>query len=245
MSPSRIFAITLRIIRQFVRDRRTLALLLLVPVVVMTLVALSFPEEAGQEVLTWVAPALLAGMALFFGFLLAGVSFLRERSQGTLERLMASPISRGDLVVGYLLGLLAFATVQAVIVLLFTIYALDVQYRGPLWQIFVLQFIVTIGAVNLGIFASTYARNEFQMVQFIPLFILPQLFLSGVLWPVEQMPGYLQWVSDFLPLTYAIRGMRDIMLSGDSLVEIPLEMGVLVAFAAAMSAGAAATLRRR
>ena len=108
-----------------------------------------------------------------------------------------------------------------------------------------LQFIVTIGAVNLGIFASTYARNEFQMVQFIPLFILPQLFLSGVLWPVEQMPGYLQWVSDFLPLTYAIRGMRDIMLAGDSLVEIPLEMGVLVAFAAAMSAGAAATLRRR
>jgi len=244
MSLNRIAAITRRIIRQFLRDRRTLGLIFVVPIVVMTLVALSFPEEVGQDVLSYTAPALLATMALFFGFLLTGVSFLRERSQGTLERLMASPVSRGDLVVGYLLGFLLFAMVQAVIVLLFTIYALDIKYRGALWQIFVMQVIITIGAVNLGIFVSTYARNEFQVVQFIPLFILPQVFLSGVLWPVEQMPGYLQWVSDFLPLTYAVEGTRRIMLAGESLLDIPLELGVLLAFAAAMSVAAAATLRR-
>jgi len=244
MSTNRVSAITLRIVRQFVRDRRTFVLIFAVPIVVMTLIALSFPAETGQDVLSWVAPAMLAVMALFFGFLLTGVSFLRERSQGTLERLMASPVSRWDLALGYLLGFLVFAIVQAIIVLLFTIYALDIQYRGALWQIFVMQFIITIGAVNLGIFVSTYARNEFQVVQFIPSLLLPQIFLSGVLWPVEQMPGYLQWVSDFLPLTYAIKGLRDIMLTGASLVDIPLELGVLLAFVVAMTAGAAFTLRR-
>jgi ABC-2 type transport system permease protein len=245
MSTNRVSAITLRIIRQFIRDRRTLGLIFLVPIVVMTIVALSFPEEAGQSMLSWVAPGMLAVMAMFFGFLLTGVSFLRERSQGTLERLMASPVSRWDLALGYLLGFLVFATIQAVIVLLFIIYALDIQYRGALWQIFVMQFIVTIGAVNLGIFVSTYARNEFQVVQFIPLLILPQVFLSGILWPVEQMPNYLQWVANFMPLTYAVGGLREIMLKGDTLGGIPKELGVLLAFTAAMSVGAAFTLRRR
>lgn len=244
MSPSRIAAITRRIIRQFLRDRRTLGLIFVVPIVVMTLVALSFPEEVGQDILNYLAPAILSAMALFFGFILTGVSFLRERSQGTLERLMASPVSRVELVAGYLLGFLGFATAQAIIILLFTIYALGIQYRGALWQIFVLQVIVTVGAVNLGIFVSTYARNEFQVVQFIPLIILPQFFLSGILWPVEQMPGYLQWVADFLPLTYAVEGMQRIMLTGESLLDIPLELGVLLAFAAAMCAAAAVTLRR-
>jgi ABC-2 type transport system permease protein len=245
VSGRRILAVTLRIIRQFLRDRRTLGLIFIVPIILMTLVALSFPESVGQGVLSYTAPALLAVLAVFFGFILTGVSFLRERSQGTLERLTASPLSRGDLVLGYLLGFLIFAIVQSIIILLFTIYALDVQYRGDLWQIFVMQILSTIGAVNLGILISTYARNEFQVVQFIPLFILPQVFLSGVLWPVEQMPNYLQWVAKFLPLTYAIRGLRDVMLQGASLADIPLELGVLCAFAVAASVGAVFTLRKR
>ena len=245
MSLNRIRAITMRIIRQFLRDRRTLALMFLVPIVVMTVIALSFPEEIGQGVLSYIAPAVLAVMALFFGFILTGVSFLRERSQGTLERLLASPVSRWDLALGYLLGFLLFAIMQSVIVLLFTIYALDIQYKGELWQIFVMQVIITVGAVNLGIFVSAYASNEFQVVQFIPLFILPQVFLSGVLWPVEQMASYLQWLSKVMPLTYAIRGLRDIMLAGKSLTDIGLELGVLLAFAAIASVGAAVTLRRR
>jgi ABC-2 type transport system permease protein len=245
MSFERIRSITSRIVRQFLRDRRTLALIFIVPIVLMTLIALSFPKSIGEGVLSYAAPALLAVLAVFFAFILTGVSFLRERSQGTLERLMASPLSRGELVLGYLFGFLIFAIVQSIIVLLFTIYALNIQYHGDLWQIFVMQIISTVGAVNLGILASTYARNEFQVVQFIPLFILPQVFLSGVLWPVEQMPNYLQWVSKFLPLTYAIRGLRSIMLNGVSLRDIPLEVGVLCAFAVAASIGAIFTLRKR
>jgi len=104
--------------------------------------------------------------------------------------------------------------------------------------------VVIAGAVNLGIFVSTFARNEFQMVQFIPLIIIPQIFLCGVIWPVEQMPDYLQWLSTVLPLTYAVDGLRDIMLSGKSLIDVSIELAVLVGFAVLISIVAAATLRR-
>ena len=96
------------------------------------------------------------------------MSFLRERSQGTLERLLTTPVGRGDILVGYLLGFLVFAAIQSVVILLFTILALQVSYRSDLWQIFVLPMVLTVVSVNLGIFISTFARNEFQVVQFIP-----------------------------------------------------------------------------
>jgi ABC-2 type transport system permease protein len=239
---SRTFVVAIRVMRQLVRDRRTMGLILIVPLVVMTLIGLSFPES---HVLDYIAPALLATLALFFGFLLTGISFLRERSQGTMERLMASPISRVDIVLGYLFGFFVFALAQTVIVLLFTIYVLDVHYNGDLWQIFVFQIFVIIVAVNLGIFTSTFARNEFQMVQFIPLILFPQIFLCGVIWPVEQMPNYLQWLSAVLPLTYAVDGLRAIMLSGENLIDVWLELVVLIAFAVFISILAAVTVRRR
>jgi len=238
---SKAFTIAARVIRQLIRDRRTMAMIVIVPLVVMTLIGLSFPEE---DVLDYIAPALLATLALFFSFLLTGISFLRERSQGTMERLMASPVSRLDMVVGYLLGFFIFALTQTLIVVLFTIYVLDVNYSGDLWQIFIFQIVVIIVAVNLGIFTSTFARNEFQMVQFIPLIIIPQVFLCGVIWPVEQMPDYLQWLSAILPLTYAVDGLRDIMLAGKNLIDVGVELVVLVGFAAATSILAAVSLRR-
>ena len=241
MIPSQAFTIAARIIRQLIRDRRTVVLIVLVPVVVMTLIGLSFPEGG---ILDYIAPALLATLALFFSFLLTGISFLRERSQGTLERLMASPVSRLDIVVGYLFGFFVFALTQTLIILLFTIYVLNVQYRGDLWQIFVFQIVIITGAVNLGIFISTFARNEFQMVQFIPLMLFPQVFLCGVIWPVEQMPDYLQWLSKILPLTYAVDGLRDIMLAGKNLLDVGFELAVLVGFAVVISILAAITLRR-
>ena len=230
-----------RIIQQLLRDHRTLALIIVVPMVVMTLIGLSFPEGG---VLDYAAPALLATLALFFSFLLTGISFLRERSQGTMERLMASPVSRLDIVVGYLLGFFVFALAQTLIVILFTIFVLHVHYTGDLWQIFIFQIVIIAGAVNLGIFISAFARNEFQMVQFIPLIIVPQIFLAGLLWPVEKMPEYLQWISRFLPLTYAVQGLRDIMLNGKSLPDVLIELSVLVGFAVATSVLAAISLRR-
>jgi len=241
MLPRYTFTIAGRVCRQLLRDRRTIALIVVVPMVVMTLIGLSFPEEM---VLDYIAPALLATMALFFSFLLTGISFLRERSQGTMERLMASPVSRLDVVLGYLFGFFLFALAQTLIILLFTIYVLDVNYNGDLWQIFVFQIVVIAGAVNLGIFISTFARNEFQMVQFIPLILFPQIFLCGVIWPVEQMPEYLQWIGRFLPLKYGVDGLRDIMLSGMSLIDVWFELLVLVSFTVTTSILATLTLRR-
>jgi ABC-2 type transport system permease protein len=241
MFPRYALTIAGRVIRQLIRDRRTVALIVAVPMVVMTLIGLSFPEGM---VLDRIAPALLATMVLFFSFLLTGISFLRERSQGTMERLMASPVSRLDVVLGYLFGFFLFALAQTLIILLFTIYVLDVNYYGDLWQIFIFQVVIIAGAVNLGIFISTFARNEFQMVQFIPLILFPQVFLCGVIWPVEQMPEYLQWIGRFLPLRYGVDGLRDIMLSGMSLADVGFELLVLVGFTVVTSVLATLTLRR-
>ena len=242
MSANNIFAISSRLIRQLIRDRRTIALILIVPIIVMTLISYSLPT--GGNTLDRYAPALIVTLALFFTFLLTGISFLRERSQGTMERLMASPVSRLDMVLGYILGFFAFALTQVIIILLFTIYALNIHYSGDLWQIFIFLILIIVMAVCLGIFASAFAKNEFQMVQFIPLLLLPQIFLCGVIFPMEQMNEVLQWIGKFLPLKYGVDGMRQIMLYGKSLVDVGFDIGMLAAFTIGMSVLAAVGLRR-
>jgi len=219
-----------------------MALIVIAPLIVMSLVGFSFSNQ--PFILDRVAPALLGTFALFFTFILTGVSFLRERSQGTLERLLTTPVGRGDILVGYLLGFFVFAAVQSLVILMFTVFALRVNYQGDLWQIFVLLMVLTIVGVNLGIFISTFAKNEFQVVQFIPLVLAPQIFLSGIILPVDQMPGYLAAIAKVLPLTYAVEGLQDIMLRGQSLAAVGKELGVLAAFAAALLTLAAVTVRK-
>lgn len=216
--------------------------MVVVPMVVMELLGLSFPDEIG--ILDRLAPALIATFALFFVFLLTGISFLRERSQGTLERVMASPVSRLDMVVGYLGGFILFAAAQSLIILLFTIFVLDIQYRGSLWQIFVFQLAITVVALNLGLFVSAFARNEFQVIQFIPLVIIPQVLLSGVLLPTDQMPAYLRGLSKVLPLTFAVDGLNGIMLQGKTLLDVGWDLLILVGFAAVSILLGAMTIRR-
>ncbi len=238
---SSTLTIARRIIQQLIRDRRTIVLLVIVPLVIASIVGVSIPD---RSMLDYIAPAILAMMILFFGFLLTGISFLRERTQGTLERLMASPVSRLDIVAGYLLGFLLFALMQTLIIFFYMVYVLKVSFQGDLWQILVFQVLVGIGAVCLGTFFSVFARNEFQMMQFIPLIIVPQMFLCGLLWPVSQMPGYLQWIARFLPLTYGVEGIRALMLQGQNLLDIGKDIGVLAAYAVGLLILAALTLRR-
>jgi ABC-2 type transport system permease protein len=252
VSVNNVLAMASRVIRQLIRDRRTIALIVIVPIVVMSLVTYALPSGTG--VLDRYAPALIVTMALFFTFLLTGISFLRERSQGTMERMMASPVSRLDMVLGYLIGFFAFALTQTLIILLFTIYALDINYAGGLWRIFFFMILIIVMAVCLGIFASAFAKNEFQMVQFIPLIIVPQIFLCGVVFPMNQMNGVLEWIGKFLPLTYGVDGMRQIMLpepilsalkeEGQILFSLGTDIGILAAFVIVMSVLAAIGLRR-
>ena len=242
MSPDRTLAIAERIVRQIVRDRRSLGLIIVAPIIVMSLVGFSFADQ--KAILDRIAPALLAVFVLFFTFILTGVSFLRERAQGTLERLLTTPVARADILVGYLLGFLVFATLQSLVVLLFTVLVLRIDYQGGIWQVVALLMLLIIVAVSLGIFVSTFARNEFQVVQFIPVVLAPQIFLSGVIIPVKQMPWVLEGISRALPLTYAVEGLTEIMIKGRTLGDVVLELGVLAAFGAALMAAAIATVRR-
>jgi ABC-2 type transport system permease protein len=194
--------------------------------------------------LDYTAPAMLAVLILFFGFLLTGISFQRERSQGTLERLMAAPVSRMSIVTGYLMGFLLFALLQTLIIFFYMVYVLDVNYQGEIWQIIIFQAIIGIGAVCLGTFASTFARNEFQIMQFIPIVIVPQFFLCGLLWPVDGMPEYLQWIAKFLPLTYGIDGIRAMMLEGKDLAGVATEFWRLAGFTLVFLLLASLSIRR-
>lgn len=192
--------------------------------------------------------AAFIGLILFFlVFVITIVSFLRERSQGTLERLMASPLRRGEIVVGYMLGFTVLALIQAVEVLVFSLAVLKVHNQGNVVLIFGIEVLMAISAVNLGIFLSMFARTEFQAVQFIPLVIVPQVLLSGILFPVSTEPTALRYLSDALPLTYAVNGLRDVMLKGADLtwLSLQLDVGVVAGFCVLVIVAGIATLRRR
>ena len=192
--------------------------------------------------------AAFIGLIVFFlVFVITIVAFLNERSQGTLERLMASPLRRGEIVVGYMIGFTVLALVQSAEVLLFALAVLKVYNQGNVILIFGLEALMALAAVNLGIFLSMFARTEFQAVQFIPLVVVPQFLLSGILFPVSTEPKPLQVISDVLPLTYAVNGLRDVMIKGADLTwsSLQLDAGVVAAYCVLLIVAGVATLRRR
>jgi ABC-2 type transport system permease protein len=202
---------------------------------------------SGFDLLDYFGAAFIGLIVFFLVFVITCISFLRERTQGTLERLMASPLRRGEIVIGYMLGFTTIALVQAAEVLIFSLTVLRVHNQGSVFLIFGLEALMAIGAVNLGIFLSMFARTEFQAVQFIPLVIVPQFILSGILFPVATEPRALQVVSDVLPLTYAVNGIRDVMIKGADLSwpSLQLDAGVVAGFCVLLIAAGVATLRRR
>ena len=207
------------------------------------------------------APVVVGFFAYFFVFILTGISFLRERIGGTLERLLATPVSRSEIVVGYSIGFGIFATLQVAIVLAFVLGRLSIPAIGPIPEFaiglgvktagnpliaYLLVLVLGLGAVSLGIFLSTFARTELQILQFIPIVIVPQGLLGGFFWPIDQLPNLLQPVARILPVTYAIDGLRQVMIAGADLSspQVLLDLGVLVAIAAIFVALATATIRR-
>lgn len=194
--------------------------------------------------LDYIAPVYIVFFVFFFIFLLTCVFFLRERSQGTMERLMATPINRLEIVLGYMMGLGIFALIQSAVVLLFTVWVLDIDYAGNLLVVFIIEAILTMVAANMGIAASTFATNEFQVVQFIPLVIVPQGLLSGTIWAIEEMPTLLQPLAYVMPMTYANQAMRAVMIKGQGLGSVWFELVVLVGFAALLIALGALMVQR-
>ncbi|HLQ60891.1 MAG TPA: ABC transporter permease [Candidatus Acidoferrales bacterium] len=199
------------------------------------------------DTLDYFGAAFIGLFVFFLVFIITSVAFLRERSQGTLERLMASPLRRGEIVLGYMIGFGVLALLQAAEVLVFSLYVLKVHNSGNVFLIFLVEALMAIAAVNLGIFLSTFARSEFEAVQFIPLVIVPQVLLSGIIFPVSSEPQWLQYVSNVLPLTFAVNGMRDIMVRGQDLTAAALQLnvGVIFGFCGLVILLGATTLRRR
>ena len=201
----------------------------------------------GFDTLDYLGAAFIGLVVFFLVFVVTIVSFLNERSQGTLERLMASPLRRGEIVLGYMLGFSVLALIQSVEVLVFSLVVLKVHNSGNVALIFGIEALMAIVAVNLGIFLSMFARTEFQAVQFIPLVIVPQFLLSGILFSVSSEPKPLQLLSNVLPLTYAVSGLREVMVKGADLSSrsLQLDAGVVVGFAILLIVAGTATLRRR
>jgi ABC-2 type transport system permease protein len=196
------------------------------------------------DTMDFVAPVYIALLAMFFVFLLACVAFLRERSQGTMERLAATPATRMEIVLGYLLGLGLFALIQVAVILFFTVWALQIHYLGSLSLLLLVIALLAAVGVSMGILASAFARNEFQVLQFIPLVIFPQVLLGGTFWAVSDLPGYLRPFAYLMPLYYANRALRDVMLKGWGLAEIWPNLAILAGFAGVLIVAGALMMRR-
>lgn len=201
----------------------------------------------GFDTLDYFGAGFIGLVVFFLVFVITAVAFLRERGQGTLERLMASPLRRGDIVLGYMAGFTVLALIQAVEVLVFSLLVLHVHNQGNVGLLLLMEALMAIGAVNLGIFLSMFARTEFQAVQFIPLVIVPQVVLSGIVFPVVTEPGPLRVISSVLPLTYAVGGMRDIMVKGADLSwpALQADYAVVLGFCLLVIVAGALTLRRK
>ncbi|MDD9309933.1 ABC transporter permease [Cytobacillus firmus] len=337
----RITALVIRILRQIVRDKRTMALLILAPILVMTMLHLVFngdeytpkiglvnlPEKIEAQlnlehaklehyeteklakkdlsakkldaylmfdqmppsvvlegsdpsvngaVMRWVqgalkplepnggnqevkadylfgsgdmgqfdyfGPVLLGFFVFFFVFLIAGVSFLRERTTGTLERLLTSPLRKWEIVTGYIMGFGIFTMIQAAIIAWYTIYVLGMVMEGSFGYVLLITLLLSLTALTLGILLSSFANNELQMIQFIPIIVVPQIFFSG-LFNLETISEWLSWVGPFTPLYYAAEALRNVMVRGFGWDMIYKDLLMLLAFSLLFMALNIAALRR-
>jgi len=174
-------------------------------------------------------PVLLGFFIFFFVFLIAGVSFLRERTTGTLERLLSSPLRRWEIVAGYILGFGIFTMLQSTIIVTYAIYVLDMIMEGSIFYVLLITLLLSLTALTLGIFLSSFANNELQMVQFIPIIIIPQVFFSG-LFNLETISDWLSWIGPITPLFYAADALRDVMVRGYGFHEIYKDLLILTGF---------------
>lgn len=178
---------------------------------------------------TSMIPVLIGFVVFFFVFLISGMALLKERTSGTLERLLATPVKRSEIVYGYMLSYGLIAIFQTAVVVLAAIWLLDVEVVGNLFNVIIVNVVMALVALAFGILLSTLAKSEFQMMQFIPLVIMPQLFFSGII-PLSSMGGWAQTVGKFLPLTYSGDAMSQIILYGRGIGDILPNIGVLLIF---------------
>jgi ABC-2 type transport system permease protein len=214
-----------RILRTLRGDRRTLAMVVVVPAFVLYLLSEVFPRPEP------VAPIILAVVVFFLTYLLTAIGFLRERTAGTLERVLVAPVSRSGVVVGYVLGYGVLATVQSVVLLAGAVWFLDVGFEHGVALFVLVELLGALTALGVGVVLSLFAENEFQAIQFIPAVITPQVILGGTFLPVDELPTYLEWPARAMPVTYLIEAMRYVVLDRGTASEFRGALLALVGFA--------------
>lgn len=243
MSARVTLATAARILRQLRRDHRSLAMVMVVPVVLLALMRWVFQGQPGA--FERVGPPLVGMFPLILMFLVTSIAMLRERTNGTLERLMSMPLAKIDLLLGYGLAFALLAALQATVTaaVAFTLLGLDTQ--GAIWVVVLLAMANAVLGMSLGLLVSAFARSEFQAVQFMPAVIMPQFLLAGLLAPRSEMARPLEIASDFLPVTYAYQALATATATSDLGASFWRDVGV-VGFAIALSLVLGAlTLRRR
>ncbi|CAN5648571.1 ABC transporter permease [soil metagenome] len=240
---SALLATAHRVLLQVRRDHRTLAMLLLVPCLLLALLAWLY--EGSPQVFDRIGAPLLGLFPFVVMFLVTSVATLRERRSGTLERLLSMPMSKAAFVGGYATAFGLLAIVQAGLAAALALGPLGLDVAGPLWLAVTVAVLDGLLGTALGLLVSAFATTEFQAVQFMPAVVLPQVLLCGLLVPREQMPDILRWISDVLPLSYAVDAMRRVTVSTAVNGDLVTDLGVIVGCIALAVALGAATLRRR
>jgi len=232
-----------RVLQQLHHDRRTVALIFVVPCVLLWLLRWVFSDNLGT--FDHLAPALLGVFPFLIMFIVTSITTLRERTSGTLERLMALPLGKLDFILGYMLAFGLLAVIQAALASAVILYWIGVSVSGPNWFFMLVALANAILGTALGLFVSAFARTEFQAVQFMPVFVLPQLLVCGLLRPIKQMPDTLQTVAHWLPLTYATDALARAATHADITTDAWHDVWVVLFFVVGAVLLGALTLRRR
>jgi ABC-2 type transport system permease protein len=238
-----------RVLRQLRHDHRTIAMMLVLPSLLLGLLYLLWkdvPAPPGQpSTFDHVGLIMIAIFPFVVMFLVTSIAMLRERTTGTLERLLTTPLARLDLLLGYGAAFGVAAALQAVITVAVATTLYDLDVAGSLWLVVLIAVVDAVLGVALGLLASAFARSEFQAVQFMPVVVLPQFFLCGLLVARDQMPGWLEAISNVLPLTYAVEALQEVGRSAAETGTMWRDVGIVAGAALLALALAAATLRRR
>ncbi|MEO7617822.1 MAG: ABC transporter permease [Candidatus Saccharibacteria bacterium] len=243
MSPVRTIATAKRVLNQLRRDHRTMALIIVMPCVLIALLKYVFDGE--PQVFNMLAPMILGIFPLLIMFLVTSIATLRERTSGTLDRLMTQPISKLDFIFGYAIGFGVLATIQALVTSFVTLGLLGVTVEGGSLQIVIVAVTAAFLGTSLGLFVSAFAKTEFQAVQLVMPSLMPQILLCGLFVPREHMAKLLRWLSDIFPLTYSVDAMRQVSANADWSMALTKDLIIVGSFAFVALILASLTIQRQ
>jgi ABC-2 type transport system permease protein len=241
MNPRLTLATSGRVLAQIRHDPRTVVLLLVVPSLLIGLMAWIFVNTREFEI---IGPALLALFPFIVMFLITSITTLRERRSGTLERLMTMPLGKFDFILGYALAFGLLAIIQSLIAVGYAVWVCGLTISGNVWLLILVAVVNALLGTTLGLFASAFASTEFQVVQFMPALVFPQILLGGIFIPRSQMPDVLRSISDWLPLSHSIEALQKVTTETSS-GAVLRESGIVALWALGLVIVGSITLRRR